>query len=317
MRCRLCPRQCALAPGATGACRARVNRGGVLESVNFGAVTSLALDPIEKKPLYHFHPGRTVLSLGTYGCNLACRFCQNYEISQMQSEAGSIEPEEIVRAALERGEDCIGLAYTYSEPAVWYEFVLETARQAHAAGLANVLVSNGYIMPEPLAGLLPYLDAANIDVKAFTEEFYRNMCGGSLEPVLKTVEALAGRIHLELTTLLIPGLNDGEDEIGRLVDWVSGLPGEVPLHFTRYFPSYRMSLPPTPVETMKTAYRLATAKLHYVYLGNIEADVGHDTVCPQCGSVLVHRRYREVRFRDLLNGRCATCGRPADIAGGP
>lgn len=317
VKCNLCPRACVIPPGGRGVCHGRANREGELESLNFGAVTSMALDPIEKKPLYHFHPGREVLSLGTFGCNLTCRFCQNHSISQVEAQFSRVEPEEAVQAALEQGKGCIGLAFTYSEPTVWYEFILETARLAHRNGLSNVLVSNGYIMTEPLEELLPHLDAANIDIKAFSEEFYRNVCGGTLQPVLNTVKTLAGRIHLELTTLIIPGLNDGEDEISRLVDWVSDLPEETPLHFSRYFPSYRMTIPPTPRETLIGAHRIAATKLHYVYLGNIDAGVGNDTLCPKCGSVLIHRHHWEIRIGELEDGKCTNCGRPADIVGAP
>lgn len=316
IRCTLCPKGCLLGPGQTGGCRARQNREGRLESLNYGEVTSVALDPIEKKPLYHFYPGRDILSLGTFGCNFSCRFCQNYSISQERARSRTISPEQAVSLARQQPEGTIGLAYTYSEPSVWYEFVRDAARQAHSAGLKNVLVSNGYVSPEPLQELIPFIDAANIDVKAFSDAFYREVCGGSLKPVLQTVEALKKSVHVEITTLVVPGLNDSEDEIRELVAWVSGLGRETPLHLSRYFPTYQMTTPPTPVETLIRARDIARESLHYVYLGNAATNEGHDTACPGCGGVLVSRDNWEVRFELLDQGKCGQCGRPADIIEG-
>lgn len=317
VRCTLCPAGCLLGPGQTGRCRARQNREGRLESLNYGEVTSVALDPIEKKPLYHFYPGRDVLSLGTFGCNFSCRFCQNYSISQERARSRTISPEQAVSLTMRQPEGTIGLAYTYSEPTVWYEFVLDTARQAHGAGLKNVLVSNGYVSPGPIQELIPFIDAANIDVKSFDDAFYREVCGGSLKPVLQTVETLKKSMHVEITTLVIPGLNDSDDEIRELAAWVAGLGRETPLHLSRYFPTYRMATPPTPVETLIRARDIARESLHYVYVGNTATDEGHDTACPGCGGILVSRNNWEVRFELLDQGKCRQCGRPADIIGGP
>lgn len=317
VHCQLCPRECRLPQGATGACRARVNVGGTLESRNYGRVTSIAFDPLEKKPLYHFHPGRGILSLGTFGCNLSCRFCQNYAISQMEAPSQELSPRQIVAIARDQGEQCAGVAFTYSEPSVWYEFVLDTAGLVQESGMATVLVSNGYLMPQPLEHLIPFIDAANIDIKAFNSAFYRDVCGGGLDPVLRTVERMNGRVHVELTTLLIPGLNDDPGEIERLVEWVASLDRRIPLHFSRYFPTYRMELPPTPVETLERAYDIARERLDYVYLGNLESTRGQDTFCPGCGARLIQRRRRQVRFESILNGQCTGCGRPADIIGDP
>ncbi|MGB9803090.1 AmmeMemoRadiSam system radical SAM enzyme [Desulfofundulus sp.] len=270
--CRLCPRFCKIREGNTGFCRVRKNQQGTLYTLNYGRVSSYGLDPIEKKPLYHFYPGSDIFSLGSVGCNLHCGFCQNWQIAHADPRTVYLSPEEAVAAAKEqvaRGYPCVGLAYTYNEPFVWYEYVYDTARLARKEGLKNVLVTNGYVNEEPLRRLLPYIDAMNIDVKGFSGEYYREVCAGHLEPVLRTVEFAHGHCHVELTTLLVPGLNDSEEEIRRLVDWVAALSPDIPLHFTRYFPNYKFDLPPTPLETLKRAREIALEKLHYVYLGNV------------------------------------------------
>lgn len=270
--CELCPRSCIIKPGARGFCRVRENRDGVLFSLNYGQVTALALDPIEKKPLYHFLPGSKILSVGTFGCNFHCGFCQNWQIAHQSTAGEYVTPEKLASLAVEMvPKGSIGIAYTYSEPLMWYEYVLEAAQKVQEAGLKNVLVTNGYIQEEPFRSLLPYIDALNIDVKGFTEEFYQKVVKGKLAPVLKSAEtAYREGKHLELTTLLIPGLNDSEKEIEALVNWISANLGtEVPVHFSRYFPQYQMDIPPTPIETMYRAREIAGKKLKHVYLGNV------------------------------------------------
>ncbi|MEW6725034.1 MAG: AmmeMemoRadiSam system radical SAM enzyme [Bacillota bacterium] len=312
--CRLCPRGCRLAEGATGACRTRRVEGGRLVAVNYRQCSSYALDPIEKKPLYHFHPGSTVLSLGTVGCNLSCRFCQNWEISQQMPPTVSVEPATVVGLSRQAGAPCIGLAYTYSEPTVWFEFIMDTATMARKQGLANVMVTNGYINPEPLAELLEVVDAFNVDVKAFTRRFYREICSGELEPVVRAVEQIvsAGR-HLEITTLLVTGLNDSPEEIRDLVAWLAELNPEIPLHFSGYFPNYRMELPPTPTATLERAYRQARERLSFVYVGNTWSREFSDTHCPKCGALLVRRRGFSTEIRALERGRCGECRQPVPI----
>lgn len=269
VRCRLCPHECVIADGKRGSCGVRVNRAGTLSAENYGRTTGISLDPIEKKPLYHFYPGTRILSLGTTGCNLRCAFCQNWSISQDRSvPTREITPREVVAKA--RAANSFGIAYTYNEPFVWYEFVLETARLARAEKLANVLVTNGYVNPKPLDEMLPLIDAMNVDLKAFDDGFYRKVCKGRLGPVLETIRRAARSCHLELTTLLVPTLNDGEEELRRLVAWIADNVGrEVPLHLSRYFPCYKMDLPPTPIESLARAERIAKERLKYVYLGNI------------------------------------------------
>lgn len=309
VRCLLCPRECRLKEGATGVCRTRRNLGGKLFYLHYGACSSIALDPVEKKPLYHFHPGKTVLSLGSLGCNLQCAFCQNWEIAQSETPTVPLTPDGVAELARERADEgCLGVAYTYNEPLVGLEFVLDAARAVAAAGMKNVLVTNGVINPEPLAELLPHVDALNIDVKGFSEEFYRELCGGSLAPVLQTVEAAASRAHVELTNLLIPGRNDGPKEVQALVDWVADRLGpDVPLHFSRYFPQYKLDLPPTPLETLAEAADLARRRLRYVYLGNVPELGGSDTRCPECGAVVIRRRGYRIQS-ELAGRRCPTCG---------
>lgn len=316
VQCLLCPHECLLSAGQRGLCRARKNIAGRLYTLNYGRVSSLGIDPIEKKPLYHFYPGRQIFSVGTFGCNFRCQFCQNWEISQGEPATEELSPERLVAMALRAREESgsVGIAYTYSEPVVWYEFVYDCAKLAHEKGLKNVLVTNGSIQEEPLEKLLPYIDAMNIDVKAFTPDYYRRVCRGELEPVLRTVERAYGRCHIELTTLLVPGMNDSDEELEALVDWVASLSRDVPLHFSRYFPRYQMELPPTPLQTLVRAWELARQKLRYVYIGNAwELGERYDnTYCPGCGSLLIRRSGYFVLLSGLEGRRCKECG--TDIA---
>lgn len=314
--CALCPQSCALSEGERGKCRVRVARGPKLYLENYGQVTALALDPIEKKPLYHFYPGSAILSVGTFGCNLACRFCQNWEIAQAKASAEYIQPEELVALAEKaRARGNIGLAFTYSEPLVWYEYVLDSAKLAKKAGLKNILVTNGFINPAPLQELLPYIDGVNLDLKGWTDTFYREYCGGRVRPVLETVRLLAEQVHLEVTNLLIPGVNDDEAEIEQIVEFVAELDQRIPLHFSRYFPNYQMDLPPTPVSTLQKAYQIAKERLAYVYLGNIADQRYSSTTCPDCGEIWVERNGFSTRIRGLQAGHCQGCGREADLEG--
>lgn len=267
--CRLCPHECVIRDGARGFCGIRANKGGILYAESYGKATSIALDPVEKKPLYRYHPGEYILSLGTSGCNFRCQFCQNYSISQdLSAPVRDVTPDQVVKKAEEAGS--FGIAYTYNEPFIWYEFVIDTARLAVSRGFCNVLVTNGFVNPQPLEEILPYIGAMNIDLKSMDDDFYKRVCAGRLEPVLGTIKRASRSCHVELTNLIIPTLNDSEDAIGGLVDWVFKEVGpETPLHFSRYFPCYKMSLPPTPVETLKMAEKIAKRKLKYVYLGNV------------------------------------------------
>ncbi len=283
VKCLLCPHKCVISPGKTGICCIRKNIDGTLVALTYSRICSCNLDPIEKKPLYHFHPKTMILSLGSIGCNLACPFCQNWQIAQprevfpgedmekvVSRVTDSLSPKQAVDLALAYlKNDNIGLAYTYNEPFVWFEYVYETAKLARENGLKNVLVTNGYVNEEPLKKLLPYIDAMNIDVKGFSDEIYRKL-GGKLAPVLRTVEIASKKCHVELTNLLVPGLNDSREEIEKLVEWVASKVGkETPLHFSRYFPYLEYSEPPTSLKTLRMAEEIALKKLKHVHLGNV------------------------------------------------
>lgn len=274
VECMLCPHHCRMAEGKTGICRSRRNQGGVLVSEVYGKPCSLAIDPIEKKPLYHFHPGTTCLSLACTGCNFRCLNCQNHDISQVSPEEVNhyeLSPEDVVALCLKHR--CPGIAYTYTEPLTYLEYIIDCARLAHEAGLWNILVTAGYVCQEPLADLLPYLDAANVDLKSFSDDIYMTVSGGHLQPVLDTILAMkqAG-VWVEITNLVIPGVNDDMDMIRRMCRWLNehGL-AEAPLHFSRFFPRYKMQdTPPTPIATLRAAKRIAEEEgIRYVYLGNV------------------------------------------------
>ena len=274
VKCLLCPHHCHISEGRTGICQSRRNEGGELLSEVYGRPCSLAIDPIEKKPLYHFHPGTKCLSIACTGCNFRCLNCQNHEISQVApSEVGhyDLSPEAVVELCIEH--DCPGIAYTYTEPLTYLEYITDTARLAHEAGLWNILVTAGYVCQEPLKDLLPYLDAANIDLKSFSDDIYVKVSGGHLQPVLDTILAMrdAG-VWIELTNLLIPGINDDMQMIRQMCQWIAdnGF-ADNPLHFSRFFPRYKMQdIPPTPVHTLKAAKQIALEEgLKHVYLGNV------------------------------------------------
>lgn len=311
--CTLCPVGCRLRPGRTGPCGSRANRGGVMTLLNYGAIVSAAVDPIEKKPLYHFHPGRPILSVAAPGCNLHCLFCQNWSISQKSDvPTRQAAPEELVEAARRAGS--VGIAFTYSEPLVWFEFVRDTAKLARAAGLRNVLVTNGYLNAEPLDELLPWIDAANVDLKSMDEGFYRKVCKAALAPVLAAIRRFhAAGVHLELTNLLIPGHNDRDEQIQALVDFVAALDPGIPLHFSAYHPAYKLQAPPTPPQTLLRARDLALAKLRWVYLGNLDLPQGRDTLCPDCGTAWVRRAGFAAEVFLAGEPRCPGCGRRAPI----
>ncbi len=309
--CHLCPHHCRLQPGAKGICRVRYNEGGKLYTSNYGQCSQPVLDPIEKKPLYHYYPGSLILSVGTFGCNLQCPFCQNWHLAHQEPLLYRVEPTELVEMAeLSQKDHSLGLAYTYSEPFVWFEFVLDTAKLAHERGLKNVLVSNGFIEAEPLEQLLPVIDAFNLDIKGFTEDFYRKIVKGNLRAVLNSAEQVyKNNKHLEITTLLIPGLNDSKEELEQLVKWIANNLGkEVPVHFSRYLPNYQMDLPPTTIQKLEEAREIGLKHLDYVYLGNVPGSKGSSTYCPQCGRMLIERRGHQAKLTNLKGINCGSCG---------
>jgi pyruvate formate lyase activating enzyme len=314
VECQLCPHNCQIKNERVGICNARINQNGVLESMLWGVISSSSLDPIEKKPLYQFYPGRMIYSIGGYGCNLNCIFCQNFQISQYVPQnidnLRIVSPSEVVQKAKILPNN-IGIAFTYNEPTISFEYMLETSRLSHKQGMKNVMVSNGFINPKPLSNLLETIDAFNIDLKAFSESFYHKNTGGNLEPILKTLKAIrkSGK-HLEITFLVIPNLNDNEDEAIAMFDWIANELGkETILHLSRYHPTYLLDNPPTPSETLQSLYKIAKDKLHYVYLGNILTVDGNNTICPKCNSIVIKRiGYNSAPISIDKNGKCKHCG---------
>ncbi|ACJ75817.1 radical SAM protein [Thermosipho africanus H17ap60334] len=306
--CRLCPRHCFLSDGQIGFCKTRKNENGILYTINYGEISSIAMDPIEKKPLFHFRPGSKILSIGSWGCNFSCGFCQNWEISQVKPAVKTVTPSQIVEIAKTRNSN--GIAYTYNEPIVSYEFVLDTSRIAHKEGLYNVLVTNGYIEFEPLNVLLQSIDAMNIDLKGSNEEFYKEM-GGSYSHVLKVIETAKNRgVHVEVTTLVIPTKNDDEKELIQEFKDLAKIDKDIPLHLSRYFPAYKYEIPPTPIETLEKLYSIAKEYLNFVYIGNVFEPRYESTFCPDCGTQLIYREGYNVDIKNITEGGyCKVCGR--------
>jgi pyruvate formate lyase activating enzyme len=314
VRCRLCAHRCTITDGHMGLCQVRENRGGTLYTLVYGRTISQAVDPIEKKPLYHFRPGSLSFSMATPGCNFRCEWCQNWEISQMPREQHLIggqpaTPEQIVDRARRAG--CRSIAYTYTEPTIFFEYCHDTARLARAAGLANVYVTNGFMTPEMLDMARQWLDAANVDLKAFRDETYRRFIGARLQPVLDSLSKMkALGIWLEVTTLIIPGLNDDPEELRELAEFLHRELGpDTPWHISRFFPHYHMrQTPPTPIETLHQAEEIGrVAGLRYIYLGNVAEET--NTFCPGCGNLLIRRIGFSVAENSLLaDGTCPDCG---------
>ena len=313
--CTLCPRGCRVGEGQSGFCYIRQNRGGRLVTTGYGRTTGFAVDPIEKKPLNHFLPGSMVLSFGTAGCNLGCRFCQNWDISKARRDEAMSEnawtPERVVDLAVRVGAP--GLAFTYNDPIIWAEYAIDVAKEARARGLFTVAVTNGYVSPGAREDLFRHMDAANVDLKAFTEEFYARATLSHLAPVLDTLEWLAKDTDCwtEVTNLMIPGLNDGEDETRELADWVLAHMGpDVPVHFTAFHPDYKMlDRPRTPARTLTRAREIARAAgLRHVYTGNVHDREGQTTLCPGCGAKLIERDGFAIRAARMKGSACAACG---------
>jgi pyruvate formate lyase activating enzyme len=316
VRCNLCAHRCVIADGKMGICQVRENQGGTLYTLVYGRTIAQHVDPVEKKPLLHFYPGTTAYSIATVGCNFRCRWCQNWDISQMIRERHFImgeeaSPEQIVASAKWAG--CQSIAYTYTEPTIFFEYAYDTARLAHDAGLANIYVTNGYMTEEMLETFQPYLDAANVDLKAFRDETYKKYVGARLQPVLdslKWIKALG--IWLEVTTLVIPGINDDSAELRDAAQFVAHeLGADTPWHISRFFPAYEMTdVPPTPLEALNRAKEIGLgAGLHYVYVGNVPGEA--NTVCHACGETLIRRSgHRILENHVQPGGHCPNCGTP-------
>jgi pyruvate formate lyase activating enzyme len=314
VKCYLCSHRCIISPGKRGICGVRENRGGKLYTLVYGRAISYNIDPIEKKPLYHFLPGTRSYSIATVGCNFRCLHCQNWEISQMPRErdgeiAGlDLPPEEVVRQAAQY--DCASISYTYTEPTIFAEYAVDCAKLAQKKGIKNVFVTNGYITPEALKEIAPFIDAANIDLKGFTEEFYREVCGATLKPVLESIKLYKELgIWVEVTTLIIPGYNDDEEQLRGIARFIKSVGEEIPWHVTRFHPDYKlMSTPSTPSDTLRKARDIGKEEgLLYIYIGNILGE-GENTQCYNCGELLIERHGFDVLKYRIVKGKCPKCG---------
>jgi pyruvate formate lyase activating enzyme len=314
VRCALCSHRCRIAPSKRGVCCVRENREGTLYTLVYGPVIAASVDPIEKKPIYPLYPGSESYSIAAVGCNFRCSFCQNHEISQMPREEGGIAgremtPREVVNGAI--GSSSKSISYTYTEPTIFFEFAHDTGLLAHEEGLKNIFVTNGFMTPEALEASSPWLDAANVDLKSFRDDFYKRHCGARLEPVLETMRGMKKRgIWVEVTTLVIPTLNDDEGELREIAEFVRSLGEEVPWHVSRFFPRYKtQDLSPTPVRTIHRAVEIGLeAGLKHVYSGNVPGKGGESTHCGKCGNLLIGRQGYRITANNLKGSKCGRCG---------
>lgn len=313
VKCVLCPHECQIAPGKRGLCGVRENKRGKLFSLVYEKVISYALDPVEKKPLYHFLPGEMAFSLATSGCNFRCLNCQNYTISQTSQYTDSIPGQSISAQAIvdmaSKNKAKI-IAYTYTEPTIFYEYAYDTCEIAHSENIKNVFVTNGYIMPEPLREISPFLDAANVDLKSMSDEFYKKICGGRLQPVIDSIKLMCELgIWVEITTLVIPGMNDTEEELTQIAHFIFQLNNTIPWHISRFYPTHKMqNYPFTPIDTLCKARNIGRqAGLKHVYIGNVPGDETQNTLCPDCGRVVVARNSYKVEAITMESGRCSWC----------
>jgi pyruvate formate lyase activating enzyme len=315
MKCQLCPHYCNISGTFHGLCGTRSLDNETVLAENYLKVTSAAVDPIEKKPLFHFFPGSEIYSIGTFGCNLHCPFCQNWTISQLKPDhISEITPDNAVEKAIESG--CNSIAFTYSEPIVWYEFVKDTAEIAKRKGLYTVMVSNGYINEKPLLQLYPLIDAWNIDLKSFNPQTYKKTLGGSLEPVLNTISFLNGKTHVEITTLIVTGMNDTDSEMNDIITFISNLNKSIPWHISRYFPNYKMNQPATNQDFIMKVYHTAKKSLDCVYVGNMLTEEGDNSYCPYCKNLLVKRSGYRIKTTGLINSKCSSCGMTLNFING-
>ena len=322
IRCNLCGHRCKIKEGKRGICAVRENDGGKLYSLVYGRIVAEHIDPIEKKPFFNFLPGSRAFSIGTVGCNFHCKHCQNSDISQYPHEnKGEIigqerTPEEVIAAAKIAG--CDTIAYTYTEPTVFFEFAYDTALLAQEEGVKNVFVSNGYLSDEAARQIAPYLDAINVDLKAFSNKFYKTMCGARLKPVLQTIELMKKLgVWMEITTLIIPGLNDGEQELRDIARFIKNVGPEIPWHVTQFYPAYQLlDASPTPVAVLRGARAIGTeAGLRYVYEGNVSGEGGENTYCYACGALLIERHGFQLLQNRVQEGKCPACGTTVDGVG--
>lgn len=317
--CFLCSHRCRIRNGNRGICGVRVNSGGMLYSLVYGRLIAENVDPIEKKPLYHFLPGTRSYSIATPGCNFRCDFCQNWQISQARDDLDQytkarVDPGEIVSDALRA--KCASIAYTYTEPTIFMEYALDVAGIAKSKGIKNVFVTNGYETPEAVDAMRGLIDAANVDLKSFSDEFYRKACKGRLEPVLDSIRGMhAAGIHVEVTTLVVPTRNDSDEELAELASFLAGVSRDIPWHISRFHPDYKaMDSFPTPISTLEKAARIGEDKgLRFIYIGNVFETDRQDTRCPQCGETVIQRSLMQVKSMRIDTGKCASCGAPLPI----
>ena len=312
--CQLCPHNCVINSGKTGKCKVRRNLGGILQILSYGFPSAINTDPIEKKPLYHFYPTRKILSIGTLGCNMNCFFCQNHGISQFGSDTlntrDAIYPESIIRTLL-NDPDNLGIAFTYNEPVVFYEYMKDIALLSKEAGYKNFMVSNGFMSEKPLKRLFTFIDAFNIDLKGFTNDFYKRHTSASIEPVKKNLISInKSNAHLEITNLLIPGLNDSDKDFLNMISWIRNeLGADTPLHISRYYPNYKSDIPPTLAKDLKNKYFMAKDQLDYVFLGNYQEPGFANTYCPGCQEMIIERSNYKIKLVNLSSdGKCTSCG---------
>ena len=311
IECLLCPHHCLIGSGKTGICRGRKHEGGKLYAVNYGRTVSVAVDPIEKKPLYHFYPSRPILSIAPNGCNMRCPFCQNWQISQQPAPTEYLSPENLLKLVQEY--NLIGVSYTYTEPMIWLEYILDAGKLLKENGYKNVLVTNGMIEEEPLKEMLPLIDAMNIDLKTMDRVKYERILYGNLGAIQRTIELAHQQCHLEITHLIVTGFNDTGSEIEQLTDYLSSIDPRTVLHLSRYFPHYKYKKEPTPLETMDRAFQVAREKLAFVYLGNLISDRGRDTFCPSCGTKVIERTFYNSKVTGIEDGKCQRCGEALNI----
>jgi pyruvate formate lyase activating enzyme len=310
--CELCPRACKLKNGEEGDCWGYKNVDGKLIAANYGRIVTAVYDPMEKKPFYHYYPNSTVLSLAANGCNLRCQFCQNHDIALERKESKDISLQTVLDYSGK--SHSIGVAYTFTEPLVWYEFLMDSSRKLKGIGQKNILVSNGYINEKPFREIIPYIDAINISVKSMRKETYEKLAEGDVDVVLRSIKIAHETTHLELTYLLIHDVTDSEQEIGEFVDFVAGVGKDIPVHFKRFFPHYKMtSHPMTPNETLVKAYKIASQKLNYIYLSDTDIDGVSDTFCPNCKRLIIKRRDYQSNLGGMRGSNCKFCGHRINI----
>lgn len=322
IRCTLCPHNCILTQGKYGACRLRTIKDNIPVAINYGEVASAGVDPIEKKPLYHFKPSKNILSVGSFGCNMTCSFCQNFEISQNRPRSEFIPVNKLI-SIMNTIENNAGIAFTYNEPFMWYEYMYEACKaikeEAYDKSIINnsdsdfstVIVTNGYVNEEPLQRILPYVDAMNIDLKAYTNKYYNKICGASLNPVLETIKRCSKKCHVEITTLLVSDENDSEEEASNIAEFISSIDENIPLHLSRYFPRYKMESEATNIEKLLNAQSIAKKYLKYVYIGNVQ-NTDNNTYCPNCHKLLIKRNgYSTEVF--INDNKCPECGYKINI----